>query len=113
MLRSSLGVNEYNAFTLLPSNIFDNSSKLTTSSIKHGFIQTTVSRLTMGQVNQIAVFNISFDFGASSYIAVLKRGEVCPMPDARCPMPDARCPMPDARGSDSFFSSFHVARQPF
>ncbi|MCW6051465.1 hypothetical protein K4039_15550 [Lyngbya sp. CCAP 1446/10] len=24
------------------------------------------------------------------YIAVLKRGEVCPMPDARCPMPDAR-----------------------
>jgi hypothetical protein len=68
MLKTSLGVNEYNAFTQLPSNVFDNSSKLTVSSIKHGFIQTTLSRLTVGQANQIAVFNISFDLGAYSYI---------------------------------------------
>jgi hypothetical protein len=31
------------------------------------------------------------------HIAVLKRGEVCPMPHARCPMPHAPCPMPHAR----------------
>jgi len=30
-------------------------------------------------------------------IAVLKRGEVCPMPYALCPMPYALCPMPYAR----------------
>jgi len=29
-------------------------------------------------------------------IAVLKRGEVCPMPYALCPMPYALCPMPYA-----------------
>ena len=30
-------------------------------------------------------------------IAVLKRGEVCPMPNAQCPMPNAQCPMPNAQ----------------
>jgi len=30
-------------------------------------------------------------------IAVLKHGEVCPMPNAQCPMPNALCPMPYAR----------------
>jgi hypothetical protein len=54
-------------------------------------------------------------------IAVLKRGEVCPMPDARCPMPDARCPMPYARlvphvtekGYNLFFHLFYSSQISF
>jgi hypothetical protein len=37
------------------------------------------------------------DLRCIPFIAVLKRGEVCPMPYAQFPMPNALCPMPNSR----------------
>ena len=50
-LRISFGVNKSNILAQLPSNIFDNISKLTVSRIKQWLIQTTLSNLIIWQVN--------------------------------------------------------------
>ena len=39
---------------------------------------------------QVLIWNNTHKKGKRAFIAVLKRGEVCPMPYALCPMPYAR-----------------------